>query len=376
MSAYFELRALGGGGVTKPGVPGFPGPDPAQVVLREALEELIPLPLAGRAVDLSARGGFLAAGLAERGWDTTAYEASAAAFSALSGAAQDGGFRALAASAVIAPPEPPAPFDLVTLILPAERGNAAVAAHLGWAARLARPGATVLIAGERDRGFARYLGQAQGLIGPGEIVERRRGLRVARLTRRLDAPSAEEITPAAVSVSARGRELQILALPGVFSAGKLDRATELLLSALPPGAGRRVLDLGCGAGPLAAFLAAEGAGVTALDDDLNAVHSTRATFRVNALPGAVLHSDVDANLPASERFDLVVTNPPFHVGSRVVLDVAAEFVSAARRRLTPGGELWLVANALLPYEALCAALGPSRLVVKASGFKVLAVKLA
>ncbi|WP_287417270.1 methyltransferase, partial [Oceanithermus sp.] len=46
----------------------------------------------------------------------------------------------------------------------------------------------------------------------------------------------------------------------------------------------------------------------------------------------------------------VVSNPPFHVGGRVVLDVAEAFVAAAHRRTRPGGRFYLVANPFLKYE--------------------------
>ncbi|HEX2864904.1 MAG TPA: methyltransferase, partial [Deinococcales bacterium] len=228
----------------------------------------------------------------------------------------------------------------------------------------------VLLAGEKDRGFERYLKGAREVIGPAEVVERHRGWRVA-LAERSDSPAPPPPAPATFGLELRGRALDFEALPGVFSSGKLDRATGLLLSALPPGAGRRVLDIGCGGGPLAVALAAEGAAVTALDDDLNAVAATRASLARNGLAGSVRHSDVDGALEPDERFDLIVANPPFHVGSRVVLDVPAEFVKAAGRRLAPGGEFWLVANDFLPYEPLLRAIGPVGTAARSGGFKVL-----
>jgi 16S rRNA (guanine1207-N2)-methyltransferase len=53
----------------------------------------------------------------------------------------------------------------------------------------------------------------------------------------------------------------------------------------------------------------------------------------------------------------VCTNPPFHVGRRVVGALSQGFVAAAGAALRPGGRLWLVANAALPFDRLLASWG-------------------
>src|SRR3990172_5419281 len=54
--------------------------------------------------------------------------------------------------------------------------------------------------------------------------------------------------PAEVRVSIRGHGFVFTSDAGVFSRGRLDRGTELLLEALDLGACESVLDLGCGYG--------------------------------------------------------------------------------------------------------------------------------
>jgi 16S rRNA (guanine1207-N2)-methyltransferase len=63
-----------------------------------------------------------------------------------------------------------------------------------------------------------------------------------------------------------------------------------------------------------------------------------------ALPSDVAEAVID------ERFDLVVTNPPFHVGKQTELSVPMQFIEDAWEVLAPGGQLFLVANRTLPYE--------------------------
>ncbi|RYI05251.1 MAG: MFS transporter, partial [Acetobacteraceae bacterium] len=50
--------------------------------------------------------------------------------------------------------------------------------------------------------------------------------------------------------------------------------------------------------------------------------------------------------------DVVVMNPPFHTGREADPALGAAFIRAARRMLAPSGELWMVANRHLPYEAV------------------------
>jgi 16S rRNA (guanine1207-N2)-methyltransferase len=117
-------------------------------------------------------------------------------------------------------------------------------------------------------------------------------------------------------------------------------------------AGERVLDLGCGAGALGTVAARRsGTGrVVLADADAEAVRSAARTAAAAGAANAVaLTSDV-AGAVLAERFDVVVTNPPFHVGKSTDLDVPRQFILDAWDVLAPGGRLYLVANRTLPYE--------------------------
>ncbi len=346
-----RLRVL-----TKSGVRGAPGVDDAQLLLAQTLQKER---VRGDLLDLTAMGGLIAA---LPGLNVRAVEGSAPALAVLTAA----GLEPLAA----APGDDLERHALVTLTLAADRGNAYAEAQVAWAHACTRPGGTLFLAGDKDKGYERYLRRAAGLFGAGEVIARDGGMRVAAITRR---PGQTPPQPAPDRYETRG--LNVVGLPGVFSAGKLDKATDLLLDTLQERdlTGRAVLDLGCGSGVLGAWAAQQGAHATLLDADLQSVRSARATLDANGLTGDVRHSDVDAALPAEARFDLIVTNPPFHVGRGVVLDVGEEFIAAAGRHLAPGGELRLVANDFLPYEAHLARLGVAREVARERGFKVLSV---
>jgi 16S rRNA (guanine1207-N2)-methyltransferase len=63
---------------------------------------------------------------------------------------------------------------------------------------------------------------------------------------------------------------------------------------------------------------------------------------------------------ADASVDLVVCNPPFHLGGAVVTAAAERLFAAAGRVLRPGGELWCVWNSSLPHRpALRRLVGPT-----------------
>ncbi|MCH8544508.1 MAG: class I SAM-dependent methyltransferase [Alcanivorax sp.] len=143
-------------------------------------------------------------------------------------------------------------------------------------------------------------------------------------------------------------DLTLCSLPGVFSHGRLDDGTDLLLEELkerlPAGP---VLDIGCGAGVLTASLAARGLTVTAVDVSATAVAATRMTLAENGLQAEVHHSNLYQAVPG--RFRTLCTNPPFHEGLTHTTDISRRLIGEAPRHLLPGGQLLLVANQGLPY---------------------------
>ena len=348
-----KLSNLRRGVATKAGVRGAPGLDAAQTLLAATmfLEKV-----RGEVLDLTAMGGLVGC---LPGVTLRAVEGSAPALAALVASGHE------PVAAIPGDDVGRAPF--VSLVLAGDRGNAYTEAQISWAHACTPPGGTLYLAGDKDKGFDRYVRRASGLFGTGETIAREGGMRVAKMVRR---PGATPPQPVAEEYETHG--LKIVGLPGVFSAGKLDKATALLLELLEnePMKGRRVLDLGCGAGVIGAWAAARGAEATLLDADLQSVRSAEATLEANELAARVLHSDVDAALTDS-GYDLVLSNPPFHVGRGVVLDITAEFVLAAARRLRPGGQLVLVANEFLPYERLLAGWQDVRTLASQGGFKVL-----
>ncbi len=344
LADYHTLRKLPTASGTlwvKPGAPGQD--DPAYALLGRTAEPC------GRVLDLNPGVGLALAGALARGLEVHAWEDRRAALRALE--ATSAREPALRVHAALPWEAPAAAFDSVLLVLGADRGNEWVRAQLAAAARALKPSGRLWLAGDKKLGFERYLGWARKLVGPGEVVARERGGRVALLERG-EGPAPEPApTERKLAARLRGREIVFTVGPGVFSADAVDPASRLLLQHLPGDlAGARVLDLGAGYGALSLPLALEGARTTLLEAQLASVRCAQASYAEAGAEGQVLHSDVDEALPEGEAYDIVVSNPPFHVGGRVVLDVAKAFVAAAHRRTRPGGRFYLVANPFLKYE--------------------------
>jgi len=171
-------------------------------------------------------------------------------------------------------------------------------------------------------------------------------------------------------------DLWVCAHGAAFAGTKIDIGTRFLLEFLDrmhPAAGTAV-DLGCGTGVIATTLARArpGLSVLATDDSAAAVSSAAATVAANGLTerAQVLRDDAMSTLPESS-VDLIVCNPPFHLGTSVHSGAALKLFRSAGRVLRPGGQLWTVFNSHLPYrDQLTAAVGPTRIVGHNAKFTV------
>jgi 16S rRNA (guanine1207-N2)-methyltransferase len=172
--------------------------------------------------------------------------------------------------------------------------------------------------------------------------------------------------------------LTVVAHGGVFAGTGVDIGTRFLLEhlagAVPDAA--TAVDLACGSGLVAAWLAGARPGlrVTATDRSAAAAASARETAEVNGVADRVRVTRADGLetlADASER--LVVLNPPFHSDAALHTGIAAHLFGDAARVLEPGGELWCVWNSHLRYRPLLDRLvGPTRQVARNPKFTVTA----
>jgi len=272
--------------------------------------------------------------------------------------------------------------DLATIRVPPEK---AATQQLAWDAFHAlRPGGRCILAGANDEGVKPAQRMLETLFGAAIVETQHSGHRMVVATKRTEAPVSlagfvpERLLPDvfhALAVSVAGEELQLFTRPGVFSWSHLDEATALLSEQMSIPAGASVLDLGCGAGVLGLLAAtrSDAGRVLLLDADAEAVRCTQRALDVRGVPNAEARCSDVSEAAADERFDVVVTNPPFHLAKFTDLTIPRQFIREAWERLTPGGTLQLVANRTLPYESVIAEhFGHVRTVHDGRRFKVLA----
>jgi 16S rRNA (guanine1207-N2)-methyltransferase len=170
----------------------------------------------------------------------------------------------------------------------------------------------------------------------------------------------------------RGRPWMFEAASGVFAHRRVDMGTRVLIDAMRIAPDDRVLDLGCGYGPIgivAGSLASRGR-VYLIDVNRRAVALARANADRNAL-GNVRVMVGDAAAPIhSGAVDVVLTNPPIRQGRTVVL----RFIEDAWRVLAPGGRFYFVARTAQGAKTLARLVGASfgdvRKIRTAAGYRV------
>jgi 16S rRNA (guanine1207-N2)-methyltransferase len=248
--------------------------------------------------------------------------------------------------------------DSVVIRIPPER--VALLQLLMDAFSILKDGGRCYIAGATNEGIKTAANTIETIFGNARVLARDSSHRVIVAARRTTEPALPDGVDVAmldsnsfrdVNVTLRGRVYRLFSRPGVFSWEHLDEATSILADVMEIRDGDTVLDLGCGSGALGIVASSLTSGQIAMvDADIEAVRSATRTAEANGLTNwRALASDV-AGAVLDERFDVVVTNPPFHVGKATDLDVPLQFIIDAHDVLAPGGRMFLVANRTLPYE--------------------------
>jgi 16S rRNA (guanine1207-N2)-methyltransferase len=255
------------------------------------------------------------------------------------------------------------PWDMVLLAMPKGRDLARL--WLLNAALATVPEGRLYIAGANRGGIKSFLQDAEALLGPGALLRYKGGHRVARFVRpaslpdplpeAFGQPGILEGTFATITAPIAGQERPLYARPGVFSRTDLDDGTRLLLEHLDPRPDEPALDLGCGYGAVGLHLAlvAPQGQVTLVDVDSLACQCARETLARNGVAAPVLHGD-GLSAVAGRTFGLIASNPPFHAGHQVSLEMTAAFIAESYDALERNGRLVLVANRFLTYQRMLA----------------------
>lgn len=260
------------------------------------------------------------------------------------------------------------PVESAVILLP--KSKALINMTLALVSGMVKENGVIILAGTNDAGIRSADKLYEANVGPVDqkIVGNHSALWVGK-NKKLGAGKKLSDFLSFSPLLYKDSTLQIAHLPGVFSAGELDAGTKLLLDTIPYDR-KKVLDIACGAGIIGATYkkASPSSEVTLSDSSKLAIEATKETFRANGLDGTIVLSDVFANVTGT--FDLILANPPFHTGVSTDYSFIEQFTLNARKHLNRGGEIYLVANAFLPYKDKLSRIGETTMAAETPKFIV------
>lgn len=140
-----------------------------------------------------------------------------------------------------------------------------------------------------------------------------------------------------LKVTLLGQHFSFLTDSGVFSKKMIDYGSQVLLNAVSFEAGKTLLDLGCGYGPLGIALAkVQGVKPTMVDVNNRALDLARKNAEKNGISATIFQSNVYEQVEGI--FDYIITNPPIRAGKQIVHEMIGESIT----HLNSGGSLTLV----------------------------------
>jgi 16S rRNA G1207 methylase RsmC len=185
------------------------------------------------------------------------------------------------------------------------------------------------------------------------------------------APSTPS-RPDSVRLHLPDLDLRLATDSGVFSGGRVDRGTRILLehAPMPPRRGP-LLDLGCGYGPIALTLATRRRRLPVWAVDVN--DRALALTRGNASTLGNVTVARPEEVPADVRFAGIYSNPPIRSGKAALHGLMQIWLP----RLAPEGRAYLVVHKHLGSDSfadwLNASGWPTTRLVSVQGYRVLEV---
>ncbi|MEB8151233.1 class I SAM-dependent methyltransferase [Staphylococcus xylosus] len=139
-------------------------------------------------------------------------------------------------------------------------------------------------------------------------------------------------------------DLELVTDAGVFSKGKIDFGSDLLvktfLKTYPPGPTKNIIDVGCGYGPIGLMIAKVSPHheVTMVDVNQRALNLSRKNKKRNRIENIEVKESDGLSQVEDNTYDFVLTNPPIRAGKEVVHRILED----AYVKLKLDGELFVV----------------------------------
>ena len=212
--------------------------------------------------------------------------------------------------------------------------------------------ATIWVIGGNDEGIKSFPKTAKGYVKDVETIDIRQRARLLQGTRgEWQSTLQDWIENHPIVLD--GQSVEWNTFPGVFAKGRLDSGTDYLLSVLADYPIKRTFqlaDFACGTGVIARWLADRfpDAQIDAMDADSWSIELAK----LNA--PTVKHRLVDGwlGMPRDCRYDLVISNPPVHIGKESDYSVLRGLIRDAKTRLHYRGQILMVTLHHIPIQRL------------------------
>ncbi|MGL1901415.1 MAG: class I SAM-dependent methyltransferase [Fibrobacterales bacterium] len=235
--------------------------------------------------------------------------------------------------------------------------------------RVSRQG-TLYAYGTNDEGAKSFLNKLKRIGLKGACIEIGSSSRIFEIDLSQTLERDNETQGPTITLSHSTGELSYVNNPGLFSFKKADVGSRILIDALPDLTSKTVLDVGCGAGVLSLAAYQRGAKeVVATDAHALSVSCANKNFEHQNTPAFAQCTFITDGI--SQIFDVVITNPPFHIGKSTEVDMGRIWLKSCIKQLKPEGTIYLVANEFLKYGDFCREMGlKAQKIAHSSGFLV------
>lgn len=222
---------------------------------------------------------------------------------------------------------------------------------LALAAQRLQANGTLITAQDNKAGAKSLQKDVEALFADVSVETRQKGrLIIAKQPKKQEAASLQ------TNILRPIKGINALSAPGLFAWDRMDRGSDLLCDHLPAACTGIGADIGCGWGALSRFIIDryEIDRLYALDNDWLAIEAVTANIKDPRI--TPLWADATQPIPNIPPLDWVIMNPPFHEGQKADNpDLGIAIITQTAKALKKKGQLWMVANAHLPYEATLAA---------------------
>ena len=144
--------------------------------------------------------------------------------------------------------------------------------------------------------------------------------------------------------SYKNYDLKLVTDSGVFSKGKIDFGSDLLINTFlkenPPGPTKKIIDVDCGYGPIGLMIAKVSPHheITMVDVNQRALSLSIKNKTQNHLENVEVKESDGLSQVEDNAFDFILTNPPIRAGKKVVHSILTD----AYHKLKANGALYVV----------------------------------